>query len=505
LELGALEALIAESPSELYERGLIDACLRRTAGATSTADRTIRVRALIRKGRYLEALDAIAGVERATADEDAVLLALKAECHCRRGAVGLARAALGGIRLREYGPEVGFKIAYARMLIAWVEDDPGAMSAALQNVDITSAPHLYGRWLHARSWAAAARGNYREQLQLLEAAIAHLVETPGERDVWLLASATRALVHLVREISASDATFEFAVRVVASMAWTEDLEVERFLTFRGLAWAYALRGSHRKAFQYIYFARDIAPSAKWVTACYADLAYLSMMAGEERSAAAVLDHAVTCALETDWSSDGEERVALLNLIELVADRDPATSRSLLSIYQGISVGVSPGLSLAHGRRLGAMEDYAQGVVLAVSGDPVAARERLSNAYASFSSIGYAWRAAAAALRLHDITEEDVWLQSAGEAVREFPESSVAGEIRQKAAVVVADPREAALTPAQRRVFALICDGLSDKQIANALGISPETAKNHAARVRAAFGVHSRAALMATARHSVRAV
>ena len=142
-----------------------------------------------------------------------------------------------------------------------------------------------------------------------------------------------------------------------------------------------------------------------------------------------------------------------------------------------------------------MEEYARGSLLAVSGDRIAAIDLLGRAYLTFQSIHYAWRAAAAALRLHAITGDAAWMACAGESVAAFPDSSVANQIRAKASVVE-DERIASLTPAQRRVFGLICEGLTDKQVAETLSISPETAKNHAARVRAAFGVHSRAALIA---------
>jgi DNA-binding CsgD family transcriptional regulator len=492
------ETFLEQSPFDLYRQGRLDACLRQTTGATSSAERILRVKVLMRKARYHEALDAIACVAKATPDEQGLLLALRSSCHSFRGELALARGALADVREREYEAAVQFELAYARMLIAWVEGSPDDMHSALEGLDdICSPPELYGRWLYARSWVAAMRGEYLEQLRLLERAVAYIAEKPEAYDVALLASAVRSLVHLVREIYASD-TFAFTVRMVESLPWTDDLETERFLTFRGLAWAYALRGLHEKAFQYIYFARDIAPSAMWVTACYADQAYLARMAGENRSADALLDHAIACAKETDWRSEREERVALLNLAELVSDRDPATSRELLSIYDAIPVRIAPGLALAQDRRLYAMEEYARGTLLAVSGDRTGAVERLMNAYSTFCSIGYAWRAAATALRLHLITKEDAWLCYASEAVQDFPDSSVAGEIRKKAAGS-GDARVAALTPAQRRVFALLCEGLSDKEVAQALRISPETAKNHAARVRAAFGVHSRAALIASAR------
>lgn len=451
----------------------------------------------MRLSRYREALAVLADAARTTVEEDAQLKALEATCHSFAGSIAMARCALMGIRPEVYGLDTQFEIAYARTILGWVEGDPDAMDAALHEVNVASAPHLYGQWLYARSWLAALRGDYRDQLSWLERAIAHIAETPSAYDVTLLANATRALVHLVREIAAPGA-FEFAVRVAESLPWTPDLEGERFLTFRGLAWAYALRGSHDKALQYAYFARDIAPSVRWVTACYADQAYLARMAGEDASGDALLRHAVACAQETDWTSPGEERVAILNLIELAADRDLASANRLMDLYDGIPTTLSPRLALARDHRMRAMEEYARGCILAASGRRTGSVELLTSAYSLYQSIGYAWRAAAAALRLHAVSDDSTWLRIAGEAVSDFSESSVAADIRRRDAGA-ADVRFAALTPAQRRVFELICEGLSDKAIAANLGISPETVKNHAARVRAAFGVHSRAALIAATR------
>jgi DNA-binding CsgD family transcriptional regulator len=221
------------------------------------------------------------------------------------------------------------------------------------------------------------------------------------------------------------------------------------------------------------------------------------MAGENRSADALLRHAASSAQEIEWISPGEERIALLNLVELAADRDLAVANRLLDIYQLIPVALLPRLALSHDERLQAMEKYARGTVLAVAGDRTAAVALLQSSYSIFESIGYAWRAAAAALRLNAVTGERAWLQLAAEAVEGFPESSVAAEIRKAAAAGVA-PRSASLTPAQRRVFDLICQGLGDKEIGGILQISPDTVKNHAARVRSVFGVRSRAALVAAA-------
>lgn len=55
-----------------------------------------------------------------------------------------------------------------------------------------------------------------------------------------------------------------------------------------------------------------------------------------------------------------------------------------------------------------------------------------------------------------------------------------------------------LTSSQQRVFDLLIAGLTEQQVAEALGISQATVHNHASAIYRAFGVHSRAQLLAAA-------
>lgn len=485
-------------PRELLCRGELSACIDAADRSPVPSDRVLQAYAFERLGRYGDALAAIAKISDVDADRRLLLRALAAECHLLQGDIDAGARLLDEIREGAGGADAGFELGYARMLLAWVKGDPDAMDAVLATIQVREVPQLHARWLLGSAWAAALRGDYHKQLELLQRAV-RLLQTPAAYDVTLLATATRSLVHLVREI-ASPGAFEFAVAATESIPWTRDLERERFLTFRGLAWAHALRGSHEAALRYACTARDIAPSRMWVTACYADQAYLARMAREDSSSNALLRHAISSAQEIDWASSGEERVAILNLVELAADRELKDAKRLLEIYDAIPITLAPHLALARDRRLRGMEEYARGTLFAASGDRASAVELLQSSYSIFSSIGYAWRAAAAALRLNAVTEESSWLRLAAQAVQAFPESCVAGEIR-KTAAGVSDPRAASLTPAQRRVYRLICQGLADKEIAAALRLSPETVKNHAARVRGAFGVRSRAALIAAAQRN----
>ena len=172
-------------------------------------DRIVRARAFIRLTRYSDALSVISQTIATDPDEAAYLQALEATCHALLGSMVMARRALSGIPPGDHSPETQFEVAYAKMLLGWVESDADAMEHALNGVQLINSPQLYGQWLYARSWVAALRGDYVEQLRLLEKATTHIVETPEAYDAYLLASATRSLVHLVREISAPD-TFDFA-------------------------------------------------------------------------------------------------------------------------------------------------------------------------------------------------------------------------------------------------------------------------------------------------------
>lgn len=56
----------------------------------------------------------------------------------------------------------------------------------------------------------------------------------------------------------------------------------------------------------------------------------------------------------------------------------------------------------------------------------------------------------------------------------------------------------ALTDREHGVLSLLCDGLSNRQIAYALGLSPNTVKNHLARVYRKLGVDSRSEAISVA-------
>jgi DNA-binding NarL/FixJ family response regulator len=481
-------------PRNLYSEGRLTEFLAATEQSSELTDRVMRVRALLRLGRANDALDEIVELRPTTSNEDALLHALESSCHSARNSTEMARRVLAKIRSRELPLAVQYEIANARATIAYAQDSIEDAQAALESVDVSGDPTLYGLWLLRRGWLASQQGRFDEQLSWLLQACTFITETPEAYDVYVLANAIQALVHLVREIAAPEA-YAFADRMVTTLKWTDDLKQPHFLSLRGMAWASALRGSHEKALEYSFAARDIAPSKLWVTACYADQAYLARMAGQQTSADAMLRHSVKQSLDMDWNTESEERVALLNLIELAADDDVAGAQQLMDRYDKITTPMAGRLALAHGDRLTAMEHYVRANVFVASGRRPEAIALLRAALSIFESTKYGWRAAATALLLHSLTDDRTWLDKAAEAIADFSESSVARDIQRRVAELN-DTRLDSLTRAQRRVYDLLCEGMSDKAIGETLGISRDTVKNHAVRIRSAFGVRSRAELIA---------
>jgi DNA-binding NarL/FixJ family response regulator len=350
------------------------------------------------------------------------------------------------------------------------------------------------------AWSYVLNNEYDTALQAFRSAAEFMLSTPERMDVLLLARSAQVLASMSRDRFSTE-RFEFVASLEGRIPWTPDVREQRCAFRRGLAWGHALHGSERTAHRIIFeLLEEGSPTPEWRALIYADHAFLVAATGCNEIADPLIEQATSVALQTSWMSAGEERIGLLNLVELVADRDVAAAQALLDIYERIPVKIAASYEAAHSWRLGAIENHARGAFLSAQGQTQAAKHSLEQAFDAFSRFGYGWRAAAVSLLLQALTRDAMWLRRAEDAVAEFPNSAIAREIRRRARGA-ADPRLAALSPAQRRVFELICHGKSNKEIASALKISVNTARNHVAAVLARFGVQSRAQLAALAQEA----
>lgn len=109
---------------------------------------------------------------------------------------------------------------------------------------------------------------------------------------------------------------------------------------------------------------------------------------------------------------------------------------------------------------------------------------------------------------HDITERkrsEIELMAAIEAVMQdtswFSQTVIEklAQIRQPQGTPKADAQLADLTPREREILGLMCQGLNDPDIAQTLSLSPHTVRNHIASLYSKLQVHRRSAAIVWAR------
>ncbi len=489
------------APGEFFRAARFSEYLAATEGDDRVEVRIERARTCLVLSRPSDALAELASINVTTGDIAAIVGSLRCRAHTMLGEWDRVEPWLAAEPPIGVGKIGRAEIAVARMLAAAYRGRGDEMYAAALQIGAEDADPWYSSISRFNTaWSFLYKEEYGAASQAFQNTVEFMLSSPERMDVAFLARSAQVLASLSRDMFSSQ-RFEFVVSVAQRIPWTPDLRENQFSVRRCLAWSHALHGSERTAHRILFeLFEEAPPSSQWRTMVYADLAYLIASIGYDELTDPLIEQATSVALQTSWASRGEERIGLLNLIELLADRDLTAAQALLDIYERIPVKIGNNYSSAHGSRMQAIENHARGAVLAAQGQTAEANRVLQDAFAAFSSFGFAWRAAAVSLRLHALTADRTWLQRAEALVAEFPESAIAREIRRRAHGAK-DARLAALSPAQRRVFELICHGKSNKEIASALKISVNTARNHVAAILQRFGAQSRAQLAAIARES----
>jgi LuxR family maltose regulon positive regulatory protein len=158
--------------------------------------------------------------------------------------------------------------------------------------------------------------------------------------------------------------------------------------------------------------------------------------------------------------------------------------------------------------LRASASLAAGVVAAAAGEHETARRRLEDAIELFARGGAPFETAHARLELADVLatmgREDEAAREAAAALRRCDELGAAGQGARARAVLLGLGRtrdgraDGPLTARQVEVLRLVADGLSDRQIADRLGLSEHTVHRHMQNTYARLRCRSRAAAVAGA-------
>lgn len=470
------------------------ACLAALEGDGSDEAIVLRLRALLGLGRNRDAIradlltriDTMEPASRCIAD-GLVSSALHRSSMLAPAQKHLSRARTTATSLG--APELTAEISYIAALQAWSDGDLIRAESELAGLDTAKAIEL-------SAWIAAKRLDFKAQSALLRAAWAK----NANRDAWVSAQILQGLSALARELCDTEA-YMFCERELERMAWTEDTTVAEMLTNRHLGWAAALDGRYLLAYQRFERSLRCAPTSGFRAMAHTDRAYIAFLSDESKTAESEILAAEIAANETEWSSAGEARMALLLLAELRAPQQVTTARAHLEAYRSVATpfpAMLPAGSPTDTRR-SAMEHYTTGVVERAEGKRASAIAHFREAFTIWRGIGYKWRAALAAVHLGDLSLSDVYYECAAVWMREeFPRAWFGRSIA-RYATEATHPDIQALNAGQRAVLRGILDGKRNKEIAEILDLSPNTVRNRIAGVMKMFGASSRTQLIAELR------
>jgi DNA-binding CsgD family transcriptional regulator/tetratricopeptide (TPR) repeat protein len=349
--------------------------------------------------------------------------------------------------------------------------------------------------LHLESWILSREGRTRDQvrvlMQLLEVTDP---QSPSRMEHRL--RATQTLAALARETFLPDAV-PIVERQLTGVPWPAHFAVAMFQTTKAVAWAKALQGDYFNAFRYLRRSAMAAPDAAWRTMALCDRAYLAQTRRQDLWFRQELSDAEEAAEAADWEACADEAVlALLMLAELLAPVDAAKASEYLARFRDTAPIRNSRSLLKNDPRFQAMVEYSTGIVDVHLDDRRLGVSRIKSALAIFETAGFEWRAGRAALRLYDFSRKPAFLERAEHFLRNYGNSWLGEDV----ARLLKETRghSTGLTPMQDTVFRLICQGMSNAEIGEALGISPMTVANHAKAVLKTFAVSSRHALIAEA-------
>jgi|SRR5579884_132039 len=392
--------------------------------------------------------------------------------------------------------ELYFAAIFQKAHVHWMDRRWAAMEPLVAQLVQCPNAGYRGRGYVLRGWIAAgknsdAHAQARDYLHALDE-----FDFMARPDLRLRLNTLLTLTALARELGL-DSVAQRVRAAYDGMHPSSGMHVQYFKMTRILGWIDALDGNELSAFRRFRQAADLAPNDAWRVQCIADRATLARATGESSFMLDQLYAAHDVASRLAWNSAVEEdRMTLLNLAELFGDVDAQISQRYLTQFRSLKTPMDRRMGFANDERVRALEAYPAGVALLRVGETQAARQMLSEAYEIFSRFDYGWRAALAALAMHKATHDAQWLVHARRAIRRWPKSWIAREVRHAQHAHSSPEEESLVTRAQRPILRLLLEGRRNAEIADALGKSPNTVRNHIAEIFRTFEVSSRGELIA---------
>ena len=430
---------------DAFRTARLRSCLALLGTSVSAAVAALRARALLRLGSPRDAFAASTGVTAGDPRERGELALLAGVASSRLGEREraddfLTEARVFGISSMDVSleAEVEFYAALTAFGDGAVEDARAACrrgldaghASTIEAARTSSVPlaHVVSRIRELLGLLDAAEGRYRDQLAHARAALDTLATCPIG-DVYQEAFALKNLATLARDFDLDDEARRLAERV-ADLAWTSDISRVEFTTVESLAWCSSLRGDTVDALRLLRRAASVATTDPERINVSVDRAIVARGYGHGPMVAEELEHALALSSAYDWNhAPGDSRLYLLPLVQNVAAIDVVRARETLNRYTAIRNAMDATFAARVEVRVRAEEAYTHGIVLRAEGRTAASVERLHFAFATWSDIGYAWRAARAALELAELQAGDIFRSAVRRELSMRPASVFAARAR----------------------------------------------------------------------------
>jgi len=384
--------------------------------------------------------------------------------------------------------EIGYYSALSRWSSNRLDDAEAIVESALPR----AAGAARSRLLQLLGWIDIRRENYAVAAHQFTAAL----ETLDKANRPDLKGRTRILQAL-GIISAETIDLRLgrlARKEYERVAWTEDTRIERFYVLENLTWLSLLEGDIGRAWDERQFALTLTVNSGHHASALISAARIAGIVGDRYSQKRYLELAGALLLRGDQVDlDIDRRLVMLSFISALPSADVETAHKVMSLYERTPLRRTDMLAFEGDRRVQAYEFQARGTIALAEGRRREAIDDLERSIDLWTRLGYRLRTAIIADDLRDATGDSSWAQAGLDALRNAPKAWLRSDLDRGSAE--SDPLSK-LTPSERKVLTELCKGRKSRDIAAGFDRSFNTINNHTRAIFAAFGVRSRAALVA---------
>jgi DNA-binding NarL/FixJ family response regulator len=383
------------------------------------------------------------------------------------------------------------EIAYYRGLSRWSTHRLAEAEEIVEAALATATDVPRSRLLQLLGWIDVRRENYAAAAHEFTAALGELDKSKST-DV-----KGRARILIAIGIIAAE-TIDLRLGRVArreydSTKWSDDTRIERFQVLEYLAWLSLLEGDVARAWDECQYALTLTIDTTYHASALIRAAHVAGIVGDRFSEGRYLELAGALLLRGDQVGlDVDRRNAMLSYVA-ASNVNPEIARKVFALYERTRPRRTEMLALEGDRRAEAYELLARGRASIAEGQVQKGVAELNESLELWTRLNFRLRAALTANVLRGITGDRKYAQIALDALRNTPKAWIREAIERR---TVDDDPLGQLTPAERRVLAELCKGKKAREIAAGFDRSFNTINNHTRAIFSAFGVRSRASLVA---------